>query len=108
VAETDLAAGRRDDAQNRVAERRLAAAALADQAERLAGGDLERHAVDRLDRAAPAAKEAAADREVHAQVAHGEERRHDAPAPEGVAIVPTASWRQQAAARSGVIAVSGG
>src|SRR5207237_10039128 len=89
VAEQDLAAGRPDDAQDRVAERGLAAAALADQPERLAGGDLERHAVDRLDRAVRAAEEPAADREMNAQVAHGE-KRHGAVVPG--AIVPTASW----------------
>src|SRR5215218_7076315 len=49
AVEDHLALGRLVEAQNRAADRRLAAARLADQAERLAAADLERDAVDGLD-----------------------------------------------------------
>ena len=55
-------ARRLDEPQHRAAERRLAAARFADKPERLAGKDVERHAIDRLHDAA------AAEIEVHLQV----------------------------------------
>ena len=47
--EEDLAAGRLDQAQDRPAERRLAAARLADEPDRLAAADREVDAVHGLD-----------------------------------------------------------
>ena len=64
-----------DEAQQRQAERGLARAALADEAERLAGAQLERHAVDRLDVADGAAEQAALDRKLDLQVVGGHEHR---------------------------------
>ena len=46
--EPDLARGRLDQAQDAAAGRRLAAARFADQAQRLARGEVEAHAVDRV------------------------------------------------------------
>ena len=54
--------------QQRQAERRLARAALADDAERGAGAHRERDAVDRLDVAVDPAQHAAADRKPHLDV----------------------------------------
>ena len=50
AVEADRAGGRLDQAQQQRADRRLAAAGLADEAERLARRDREADAVDRLDR----------------------------------------------------------
>ena len=67
--EDDLAAGRLVELQDRAAGRGLAAAGLADQAERLALLDLEGDAVDGLDRADLALEDdALGEREVHDQV----------------------------------------
>ena len=52
----------------------LAAAAFADEAERLAFLDVERDVVDRLDVSDRALEQAAAHREVLHEVAHGDER----------------------------------
>ncbi len=72
--ELDRAVGRRLEAEHELGRGGLAAAGLADDAERLAGHDLERHAVDRAhDRAAPI-EHAATDREVLAQIARLQER----------------------------------
>ena len=49
AVDPDLAGGRLDQLQDRLAGGRLAAAALADQAQGLALGDVERDAVDRMD-----------------------------------------------------------
>ena len=69
AVEEHLAAGRLVEAQDRAADRRLAAARLADQAERLAAADLERDAVDGLDVADVAVEDdPALDREVELQV----------------------------------------
>ena len=59
---------RADEPQQREAERRLAGAGFADDAERLALAHVERDAVDRLDIADGAAQEAALDREPDADV----------------------------------------
>ena len=48
AVELDLARGRLEQADQRAAERRLAAARLADEADRLAAEDVEVDAVDRL------------------------------------------------------------
>ena len=48
VAEHHAAARRLDEPQHRAAERRLAASRFADEPERFAGKNVERHAVDRL------------------------------------------------------------
>jgi len=53
VAVGDRARSRLEQSDERPAERRLAAAALADQPERLAGANLEVDAVDRPNRFAP-------------------------------------------------------
>ncbi len=57
------------------AERRLAGAAFADHAERLAALHGQRHAVDRLHIAAHAPQEPAADREPHLELVAFDERR---------------------------------
>ena len=49
AVDADLARGRVDQLQDRLARGRLAAAALADQPQRLARGDVEGDAVDRVD-----------------------------------------------------------
>ena len=54
VPEQHVAAGRFDEPQHRPPEGRLAAAGFADEPERFAGQDVERHAVDRLDDAVAA------------------------------------------------------
>src|SRR5262249_19801114 len=59
--------------QDGAADRRLAAARLADEAQRLAGGDVERDAVDGLDDALAAAEEAGPRGEVLGQVLDGDE-----------------------------------
>ena len=63
-----LPVGRLDQPQDRAADRGLAAAGLADQRERLAGADRQRHAVDRVDIAGGAAQQALLDREVLLEV----------------------------------------
>jgi hypothetical protein len=72
--EADLARRRAVDAHHRLAERRLAASALADEAERLARPHRERHAVHRPDRARAKA-ERVPDREMPREVHHLEQRR---------------------------------
>src|SRR5258706_9973559 len=62
AAKADAPGGGLDEAQHGAAERRLAAAALADDPQRLAGGELEVDAVDRLEGARPG-EEAAGDLE---------------------------------------------
>ena len=70
VAEQHCAAGRFDEPQHRAPERRLAASRLADEPERFARKDVERHAVDRLhDAAAP-------EIEVDLQVSDGDQGGH--------------------------------
>ena len=49
AVEDDLARGRFDEPEERAADRRLAAAGLADETEGLAALDAERDVVDRLD-----------------------------------------------------------
>ena len=73
--EADRARGRLDQLQDRAAERRLAAARLADQAERLAAPDAEADAVDRADLVDLAVdQEPAPDREVLDEVGDLEQR----------------------------------
>src|SRR3954451_3550226 len=63
--QADGARGRLDEAQDAVADGRLAAARLADEPDDLARGDRERHPVDGVDHAtAAAARQAAPEREV--------------------------------------------
>jgi len=72
--ERDLARGRLLQAHQRQHQRRLAAAALADQRQHLAAPQLEAHVVDRVDIRVAAAPDAAlAGREQLAQVADGED-----------------------------------
>ena len=68
VAEHHAPAGRFDQPQHRPAERRLAAAGLADQPERLARKNVERHAVDRSSRPTRLGRAIDAEVEVHLQV----------------------------------------
>src|SRR5262249_23006227 len=70
AVEEDLPRRRIGEAQDGAAERRLAAARLADEPEGLAGRDREVDAVDRLDRGAPAV------REVLREAADLDERAH--------------------------------
>ena len=49
AAELHGAGGRIDELQDRLSRRRLAAAALADEAQGLAGGDVEADAIDGVD-----------------------------------------------------------
>src|SRR4029077_5279779 len=72
--EPDLAGTGLDQPQDAAAGRRLAAARLAHQPERLAGGDVKAHAVDGMDALDLAREYPALHREVLAQVAHRQER----------------------------------
>ena len=78
AAQLHAAAGRAHEPEQRAAERRLARARLADQAEHLALVEVERDAVDGLHRAAAAAGEARAEapvqREVDLEVADLDQR----------------------------------
>ena len=69
--EVDAARGGLVEAQQEPRERRLARARLADEADRLAAGEDERHVVDRLD---DAARTRPAEAEVAAQMIDDEER----------------------------------
>ena len=77
AVEHHLAGGHVEQLQDRAADGRLAAAAFADQRQRLAARDLERDAVDRVD---PCGRlqEAATDREVLLEIVDFEERAHAA------------------------------
>ena len=68
ATEVDRAGLRLGDPDDRPADRGLARAQFADQAERLAAVDRERHAVDRADPARSSAHDAGQDREVDLQV----------------------------------------
>ena len=74
AVEDDLAGRRLEQLGDHPPGRGLAAAGLADQAQRLAGLDVEVHAVDGLDRADLALQHALADREVLLQPAHRQQR----------------------------------
>ena len=76
--EDDAAAGRLDQAQQHAADGGLAAAGLADEAERLAPADGEADVVDGLDLADLAMQDAADDGEVLGQVLDLDERRRRA------------------------------
>ena len=65
----------RHETHHGAADRRLAAAGFADQAERLAGRKGQAHAVDGTHGADRPAQDLAADREMHLQVLDGEKRR---------------------------------
>ena len=66
--ELDRAGRRLVELEDGPSDRRLAAAGLADQAERLATADAERHVVDRSHPADPALEDPLAHRELHPQV----------------------------------------
>src|SRR5262249_35995009 len=76
----NVARGRRVDAHDRLAERRLAAAALADEPQRLARRDGQRHAVHRP-QPADAATEGVAHREVPDEIDELEQRGRHASTP---------------------------
>jgi hypothetical protein len=87
--EFDAARGRLDQAEQHAADRRLAAAGFADQAERLAQGDIETDIVDRAQQGdRPLEHDAAAHREVLGQAFDAQERVHG---------VPSSARRMQAA-----------
>ena len=85
VAEPDHAPGARlDQAEHGAAEGRLAAARFADDAERLAGAQLEADAVDRLERQVAAPQQAAdRDREMDREVLDLEQRLAHGSPPDG-------------------------
>src|SRR5205085_10777599 len=66
--DADLTGGRLDELQNRLAGGRLAAAALADEAQSLALPDVEGNAVDRMDVADGLLQQALLDREMLDQI----------------------------------------
>ena len=70
--EVDCPAGRIAQAGHAAAERGLAAAAFADEAERLAAAEIEAHAVDGAHMADDALQRAFLDRKVLFETAHGE------------------------------------
>ena len=76
AVEDDVARGRRDQPDQQAAEGGLAAAGLADQAQRLAWLDAQRHVVDGAQRDAVAMQQAAgADREVLGQAGGLDQQR---------------------------------
>ena len=82
----DPAVGRFEQLQQRTADRRFAAAALADKTQRLAAPDLERDAVDRVDLARDAREHAGVNRKMLFQIFDGEQRAgHAAPPSRGSA-----------------------
>ena len=74
AADPDLAGGRLDQLEDGLARGRLAAAALADEAQGLALRDVERDAVDGVDLADGALQQPLSDREVLDQVPDREQR----------------------------------
>ena len=68
-----FAAGRLDQLQDGLANRRLAATGFANQRQRAAAQQFERHAIDRFDMPHRALQDAAPDREMHAQVLDDEQ-----------------------------------
>ena len=70
AVEADLARQRLDQAQDRAAAGRLAAARFADERERLALADVERHVLDRVHPRHRPAEEPSLDRKARGQVAH--------------------------------------
>ena len=70
----DFAAGRFDQPQDRPAGRRFAAAGFADEAQRLAGVDVEADVVDRVHVVDHAGEDAAADREIDLQILYVQQR----------------------------------
>ena|SRR5205085_4082531 len=107
AVEPDGAAGRLQQPKHGTRHRRLAAAALADEAQGLALADAEAHAVDRIDLPDGAADDALLDREMLGEVNDLQHRRlvraagHD-PRP------ATLSECQQAAQWRGRFSSSGG
>ncbi len=98
--DADRAAARLDQPQREPRQGGLAAAALAHHRQRLAGGDAQRHAVDRPDSAdLPAQDQAPMHRVVLVHVVEFEERRHP--------FASTGAF-QQATAWPGARSASGG
>ena len=83
------------------AKRRLAAAGFADQRHALADGDVEIDAINCLDPADGAAKQATPDGEMHLEITHGEQRFAHS-------IAPTLSLCQQAAVPASARGANGG
>ena len=98
-------AGRVVEPQDRPPGRRLAAARLADEPERLALGDVEADVVDRLDLADLAPEHALVDREVHLQPVDAEQRLRPQATRRGP---PVAGSHQQAASWPGPTGSRGG
>ena len=76
AVDLDAVAHRAQDVDDRAPDRRLAAARLADQAERFALIQHERHAVDGVHFTRPAQQQAAEDGEPDVQVLNFEDGRH--------------------------------
>ena len=72
--EPDAPRGRLDEPEEAAAHGRLAAATLPHEAERLAAGDRERHAVDRADGTHRPSEQPAADRKMRLEAGDGQER----------------------------------
>src|SRR5208282_1677070 len=95
-----------DEAQHQPARGRFAAAALADECQRLSGREAEINTVDGLDRAARAAEEAGSEPEVLDQALDLEERGRTHPAASGCATrghqhpSPSGALRQAAKCRA--------
>ena len=91
AADPDLAGGRLDQFEDRLAGGRLAAAALADEAKGLTLGDIEGDAVDRVNLADGALQQAFADREMLDEAANREQRLG-----RGHASATRSEWKQAA------------
>src|SRR5271169_5917750 len=92
AVELDMAGGRLEEAHHRECRRRLARAALADDAEGAAVPDLEADPVDRANRAPRGERVRAAQPEMHREIADAQQRRP------GQVATSFASTSQQAAA----------
>src|ERR1043166_5254004 len=90
TVEADRSFGRLEQAQQQLADRRLAAAGFADEAQRLARLDRKADAVDRLHLRGVAAEQSAAQREVFLEVGDLDDGRHAATASPSTR---SASWQ---------------
>src|SRR6185295_4996668 len=97
--EPDLARRRLDQPQDAAPGGGLAAARFADEAERLAGGDVEAHVIDGVDAIDLAREDPAADREIFDEAVDAQQR---------LGHCPRASARTQATLCCAAISRSGG
>src|SRR5438105_1721360 len=95
--DADLAGGRLDQFEDRLARGRLAAAAFADEAQGLALRDVERDTVDRMHLSDGLLQDPFLDREMLDEVAHRQERRIRSRASRhGHARATSSEWKQAA------------